>query len=101
LTHAVEGYWDRSDTEIDLVACDEKNQRIRFVSCKRSAAKLAADAPNLKDHAARLLKALPVYQSWQVDYAGVAPSIDAQQRAALARHGVIAQDLRDLMTGLT
>lgn len=100
LTHAVKGYWDRADTEIDLVACDEKNRRIRFVSCKRSPGKLVADAPNLKDHAARFLNALPTYRLWQVEYAGVAPSLDVEQRVALARQGVIAQDLRDLTAGL-
>jgi AAA+ ATPase superfamily predicted ATPase len=100
LTNAVEGYWDRADTEIDLVACNATAQRIRFVSCKRSPEKLVADASTLKQHAARFLAATPAYAKWHVDYAGVAPSLNAEQRAVLMRNGVIGQDLHDLMAGL-
>ena len=40
------------------------------------------------------------YQSWQIEYVGIAPSLDADQRRVLARHDVIPQDLRDLTEGL-
>ena len=36
ITHRVQGFWDKSDTEIDLVAVNETEQLIRFGCCKRS-----------------------------------------------------------------
>ena len=36
ITHRVQGFWDKADTEIDLVAVNETTQTIRFGSCKRS-----------------------------------------------------------------
>ena len=33
ITHRVQGFWDRSGTEIDLVACNETRRTIRFGSC--------------------------------------------------------------------
>ena len=100
LTHAVQGYWDRSDTEIDLVACNGNDKVIRFVSCKRSPEKLVADTFNLKDHASRFLLAQPQYGDWKIEYVGVAPTLENKQRANLSRNGVIGQDLTDLTSGL-
>lgn len=34
ITHRVQGYWDKSDTEIDLVAVNEMDRSICFGSCK-------------------------------------------------------------------
>ena len=100
LTNTVQGYWDRSDTEIDLVACNADARTIRFVSCKRSSAKLVADVSNLQEHAARFLTAQPKYQGWHVEYAGVAPRLDSDARKALHSYGFLAQDLADLTAGL-
>jgi len=52
LTNRIQGYWDKSDTEIDLVAVNEDDRTIRFGSCKRSANRLLSDVNNLKKHVA-------------------------------------------------
>jgi AAA+ ATPase superfamily predicted ATPase len=86
--------------EIDLVAVNEPERRIRFGSCKRSASKLLADVTNFREHVCRFLDTRRKYQSWQIEYVGIAPSLDADQRRVLARYEVIPQDLRDLTAGL-
>jgi uncharacterized protein len=96
LTHRIQGYWDKAGMEIDLVAVNQDNKAIRFVSCKRAPAKLVSDINNFKGHVERFLKTMPKYQGWKIQYAGVAPMLDRNQRKVLARHNVIAQDLRDL-----
>jgi hypothetical protein len=100
VTETVQGYWDRSDTEIDLVACNSTAKAIRFISCKRSPSKLVADATNLQAHAQRFLSEKAEYRGWKIDYVGVAPSLDQSQRNALSSNGVIGQDLNDLIKNL-
>jgi AAA+ ATPase superfamily predicted ATPase len=100
LSQRIQGYWDRGDIEIDLVAVNESERRIRFGSCKRSPSKLLADVTNFREHVSRFLDTRRKYQSWQIEYVGIAPSLDADQRRVLARHDVIPQDLRDLTEGL-
>jgi AAA+ ATPase superfamily predicted ATPase len=100
LTQRIQGYWDKNDTEIDLVAVNKTNETIRFGSCKRSPAKLLSDVNNFKGHVARFLEAMPKYRAWKVQYVGVAPTLDAEQRAVLTRHDVIPQDLNDLTLNL-
>ena len=48
LTRRIDGFWDRGNVEIDLVAFDEDNRRIRFGSCKRNADKLLPDVAVLE-----------------------------------------------------
>ena len=100
LTQRVEGYWDRGDTEIDLVAVNEADEVIRFGSCKRSPERLLSDVNNFKGHVDRFLETMPRYRDWKHEYVGVAPVLSADQRAVLARHDVIPQDLADLMAAL-
>jgi uncharacterized protein len=100
ITHRIQGYWDKSETEIDLVAVNESERRIRFGSCKRSPAKLLSDVNYFKQHVDRFLKALPKYETWARDYVGIATRLDAEQRAILAAEGIIPQDLADLTVGL-
>jgi AAA+ ATPase superfamily predicted ATPase len=100
LTQRILGYWDRSDTEIDLVAVNDAAKTIRFGSCKRSPEKLLSDINNFKQHVQRFLATMPRYRSWQVEYVAVAPLLNAEQRGVLARHGVIAEDLNDLTGGI-
>jgi len=50
LTQRIQGYWDKGDTEIDLVAVNEQNKVIRFGSCKRSPERLLSDVNNFKGH---------------------------------------------------
>ncbi len=100
LTQRVQGYWDRTDTEIDLVAVNESDEILRFGSCKRSPSKLLSDVNNFKGHVSRFLDTMPRYKGWQVEYVGVAPVLDSTERAVLKRHGVLAQDLNDLTANL-
>jgi AAA+ ATPase superfamily predicted ATPase len=101
LTHRVQGYWDKADTEIDLVALNEDARTIRFGSCKRSPDKLLSDINNFKLHVDRFLAAMPRYRDWNKQYAGIAPVLNAEERAVLSRHGLISQDLNDLTQGLS
>ena len=96
LTQRVQGYWDRSDTEIDLVAVNEAAEVIRFGSCKRSPDRLLSDVNNFKGHVGRFLDTMPRYRGWKHEYVGIAPFLDADQRIVLSRHDVIPQDLNDL-----
>lgn len=101
LTQRIQGYWDRSDTEIDLVAVNEEGEVIRFGSCKRSPEKLLSDVNNFKGHVGRFLDTMPKYKGWKHEYVGIAPVLDADQRVVLARHDVIPQDLTDLTSNLS
>jgi AAA+ ATPase superfamily predicted ATPase len=100
LTHRIEGYWDRNDTEIDLVGLNEDEQVIRFGSCKRSAQRLLADLDNFSGHVERFLEALPRFRSWRIEKVAVAPFITNDMRAAIIGQGFLSQDLSDLVRGL-
>lgn len=100
LTGRIQGYWDRSDTEIDLVAINETDRRLRFGSCKRSASKLLSDVNNFHGHVARFLDTFRQYGDWQIERVGIAPRLSADEREVLKRHDVIPQDLVDLTKGL-
>jgi hypothetical protein len=100
LTQRVQGYWDRADTEIDLVAVNETAQTIRFGSCKRSPSRLLSDVNKFRGHVGRFLETMRQYQKWKVECVGIAPVLDGEQRAVLNRHGIIPQDLTDLTASL-
>jgi uncharacterized protein len=100
LSARVQGYWDSGDTEIDMVALNEDEQRIRFCSCKRSGERLIEDVVNLRGHAARFLRAFPKYGTWRIEYAGIAPELTTDQRSLLNAKQCIPQDLADLCAGL-
>lgn len=96
LTERIQGFWDRGDTEIDLVALDAVDERIRFGSCKRNAERLVADLSVLDGHVQRFLSAHPRFAAWRVEKVGIAPMITADIRARLNAAGHLAQDLADL-----
>jgi AAA+ ATPase superfamily predicted ATPase len=96
LTSRIQGFWDRGDTEIDLVAIDETNERIRFGSCKRNADRLIADIPILDGHVGRFLAANPRFASWDQEKIAIAPSIPQEIRSKIEGAGHLAQDLADL-----
>ena len=100
ITHRVQGFWDKADTEIDLVAVNETTESIRFGSCKRSPKKLLSDVNNFKQHVERFLQTMPKYRGWKKQFVGIAPVLDAEQRAILTSHDIIPQDLNDLTHGL-
>ena len=100
LTSRIEGWWDRSDTEIDLVALDETAQRLRLGSCKRSAAALVADLGRFDGHVARFLNAFPGFSEWQVEKVAITPSLKPLDRQAIEAMGYLPQSLDDLTAGL-
>lgn len=100
LTAAVRGWWDRGDTEVDLVAINEDDRAIRLGSCKRSADRLIADLGRFDGHVARFLQHMPRFQGWEVRKVAVVPHLDADQRRAITAAGYLAEDLRDLTEGL-
>lgn len=100
ITHRVQGFWDKAGIEIDLVVVNEAMETIRFGSCKRSPGKLMSDVNNFKQHVARFLQTMPKYQGWYRQLVGIAPVLDADQRAMLTGHDIIPQDLNDLTLGL-
>lgn len=100
LTERINGYWDKSGTEIDLVAVDESNGIIRFGTCKRSAEKLFASLARDEEHIQRFLDALPRYAGMAVERAAIAPALSDAQRAALRARNWIPQDLTTLTHGL-
>ncbi|MFM7316908.1 MAG: DUF234 domain-containing protein [bacterium] len=100
LTRRIQGYWDKADTEIDLVAINDSTETIRFGSCKRSPDKLISDINHFQKHVDRFLQTMPKYKAWKIELAGISVELDTSQRALLARHGIMAQDLTDLTAGL-
>ena len=100
LSHRVLGFWDRSGVDIDLVAVSEDEHRIRFGTCKRSAANLAESVPTLRDNAAVFLAHHPQYRDWTAEYCAIGVVLDAEQRGALRGVGVIPQCLDDLLDGI-
>ncbi|RMG10288.1 MAG: hypothetical protein D6731_17755 [Planctomycetota bacterium] len=101
LTHRIEGFWDRGETEIDLVAANEDDRIIRFGHCKRSAASLRRDLANFDQHIERFLRHHKKYENWTIEKVAIAPKIaDEGERKAIAAHGYIPQDLNDLTRGM-
>lgn len=97
LTERVSGYWDRADVEIDLVAMNEDERRIRFGSCKRNADKLPGSIAGLKHAAGRFLAVQKRFAGWSVEYAAIAPTIPDELRRQLEAEGVVPQSLSDLI----
>lgn len=100
LTSRIEGYWDRSDTEIDLVALDDESRVVRFGSCKRNGERLVADMKVLEGHIERFLAKHTRLRAWHIERVAVAPRLEASLRRRLEGTGALAQDLDDLTRGL-
>ncbi len=101
LTRRIDGYWDRGDVEIDLVAVNDDLGRIRFVTCRRAAERLTAAIESLDVSIQRFLdQHASLYKGWQVERAGATTELTPEIRKACAKRGVLAQDLRDLTAGM-
>jgi AAA+ ATPase superfamily predicted ATPase len=98
LTSRMQGYWDRADTEIDLVALNEDDKVLRLGTCKRNAEQLAY--ASFDGHVGRFLEAFPKLKSWKVEKTAIAPLHTKETRKAAEDSGYIAQDLFDLTKGL-
>lgn len=100
ISHRIDGYWNSGDTEIDLVALDEASKRIRFGTCRRSEDKLLRGIGSFNAHVARFLDIFPEYKGWKVEKVGLTPRLSPEGRRSAGRHGLIAEDLTDLLRGL-
>jgi len=100
LTDSVRGFWDRGQTEIDLVAMNEEDRVVRLGTCKRSAERLASDLSSFDGHVARFLKSAKRTQGWKVEKVAIATRHSAETRKAVERAGYLPQDLQDLTSGL-
>lgn len=100
LSERIRGYWDRADVEIDLVAVNEEERRIRFGTCKRNPERLPGAVDALVRSAARFLAAHARFHGWRTEYVAIGPQIGAELKTALESRGVVSQSLADLIRGL-
>ncbi len=100
LGERIQGYWDKAGTELDLVALNEDEKRVRLASIKRDPDRLLENIANLKGHAERFLEASPRLRGWKAELVGVSVRLDAARRRVLSRNGVLPQDLDDLTQGM-
>lgn len=100
LSSRIQGYWDRSDVEIDLVALSEEEQRIRFGTCRRNPDKLLRSVGPLKAATQQFLNAHPRFNKWKVEFVAIAPRINPDLHRQLDDEMVIGQDLPMLSAGL-
>lgn len=100
LSERIRGYWDRADVEIDLVAVNEDERRIRFGTCKRNPERLPESVDGLLRSAARFLGAHPRFKAWRAEYVAIAPTIGDTVKTALAARDVVGEGLGDLTAGL-
>lgn len=100
LTHRVQGFWDRGDTEIDLVALNEEDRIVRLGTCKRAAARLAPDFARFDAHVARFLDRTERVRSWRVEKVAIATRHSTPTREAAEHAGYLPQDLEELTADL-
>lgn len=101
LSSRIEGYWDKGDVEIDLVALNEDAEVIRFGSCKRSSAEHSKGSLAAFDaHVERFLGAHPKYRHWTVEKVAIATEHTSATRKLCADAGYLAEDLLTLTEGL-
>ncbi len=101
LTQVVRGWWDRSDTEIDLVAVNDTSKILRLGTCKRSPDRLASQLSSFDGHIKRFLAANPSYQQFKLEKVAIAPSLQPSHRERIRKQGYISQSLSELIEPLT
>ncbi len=107
LTDLIRGYWnkpDGSDIEIDLVAINEDQRKIRFGSCKRNAdSHSGSERKNFAEHVHRFLgetKEGRKFNDWQVEKVLYAPDFAPSIRSGLEEKGWMCRDLADFQQRL-
>jgi hypothetical protein len=100
LSERINGYWDRADVEIDLVAINEEERRIRFGTCKRNADRLIGSVDGLIYSTDRFLKSHPRFKGWKTEFVGIAPHIDSEVAAKLLSRNLIPESLAEMIKGL-
>lgn len=94
------GYWNRARdatkaVEIDLVALDEANKKVRFGACKRSPA--AHDTAQFERHVNAFLqnKSHAFLGSWEREMVLFSPRFTPEERVHFQRMGYASRDLSD------
>jgi uncharacterized protein len=100
LTERVQGFWDRGDTEIDLVALNEHDRIVRLATCKRAAERLVPDLGRFDAHIASFLERTGRLRGWRVEKAAITVRHTRETRLAVERAGYIPQDLEELTSEL-
>jgi AAA+ ATPase superfamily predicted ATPase len=100
LSARMQGYWDRSGTELDLIAVNADDRVIRLGSCKRSAERLAPDYARFDGHVARFLERVPAVRGWRVEKVAIATRHSPDTRRHAERAGYLPQDIEGLITDL-
>ena len=103
LSDRIRGYWNRprdapGAVEIDLVAWNENERRVRFGSCKRSADGHGAESLDaFRGHVDRFLATRKGrrFRGWRQELALFSPRFPAERRTGLERQGWICRDLDD------
>ena len=103
ITDLIRGYWNRprgggESIEIDFVAWNEDEQRVRFGSCKRNEAQHERTSlRHFREHVERFLstKIGIRFRTWIREFALFAPVFPPHRRSALEEGGWICRDLAD------
>ena len=103
MTDRVRGYWnrpqrDRVSVEIDFIAWNENDQRVRFGSCKRNPA--SHDSRSLhafREHLDRFLSTTvgSRFRRWDRELVLFSPQFSEKQRVRLEAENYICRDLVD------
>lgn len=100
LTARIGGFWDRGDTELDLVALNQDDRIVRFGTCKRSAERLSTDYTRFDQHVARFLALQPALSGWRVEKVAVTTHHTPDTRRAAESAGYLPQDIEELTRAL-
>ena len=103
MTDRLRGFWNRplsnlGPMEIDLVAWNEEERRVRFGSCKRNPKE--HDARSLRDFRGHVVRFLSTgkgkrFQQWHQEFALFSPCFSTAQRRKLEADNWICRDLAD------
>ncbi|MCC6319676.1 MAG: ATP-binding protein [Gemmatimonadaceae bacterium] len=100
LTARIHGYWDRGDTELDLVALNEEDRIVRVGTCKRAAERLAPDYARFDEHVARFLGRHDAVSGWRIEKVAITTRHTADSRRDAERAGYMHQDIEELIKDL-
>lgn len=97
------GFWNKprntsQNIEIDVVALDEENKKVRFGSCKRSES--AHDGASLSEFRAHVTAFLATKEGkrvagWEQELMMFSPVFSPEKKAHLQKSGFLSMDLRD------
>ena len=101
LTKRIEGFWNRSDLEIDLIALNQDEEVIRFCTCKRSASQLTpSHLAKFKIYTDKFLQLKTQFSNWTLEFSAITTSHTPSSENTCIRHGFLAEDLNGLTADL-